>query len=129
MMRGSLIIPSQSEFLVLFQGPRTLKRGGALSDISTYQSPVFYQRGSGIFSLLRGIGRRVLPFLVKNVLPEALDMGRGVVADISSGKANMRQSLKARGITAAKGVARRVAGGRVKRKKKKDVSIKRMFFN
>lgn len=118
-MRAPLIIPTENEFLVLFQHPQILKKGGALSDIETFKSPIFYQRGSGIFSLLKGIGRRVLPFIIKNVMPEAVDLGRGIFQDVGSGKKNFRESLKHRGLAAVKGVARRATGGRVKKKKKR----------
>ena len=122
MMRRSFIIPSRDEFITLFDDPLVLNRGGALSDIATFQSPVLYQKGSGLFSFLKGIGRRAIPFIIKNVVPEALDMGKGIFDDVTSGQAKLKESLKNRGIRAVRGVARRATtrggGGRVKKKKK-----------
>jgi len=123
MMRATLITPSKDEYLALFENPRILKRGGALSDITTFQSPVLYQKGAGLFSFLRGIGRRAIPFIMKNVVPEALDMGKGILDDVATGRDNFKQSLKQRGLSALKGVGRRATttkgAGRIKKKKKK----------
>ena len=93
-----------------------------MDDITTFQSPVLYQKGAGLFSLLRGIGKRAIPFIVKNIVPEALDMGRRILEDVSSGQVKLKESLKDRGIKALRGVARRATvrgAGRVKKKKKK----------
>ena len=122
MMRTALVIPSKDEFITLFEDPLVLKRGGALSDITTFQSPVLYQKGAGLFSFLQGIGRRAIPFIIKNVVPEALDMGKRIFDDVTSGQVKLRDSLKNRGLRAVRGVARRATtrgGGRIKKMKKK----------
>ena len=121
-MRTALVIPSKDEFITLFEDPLVLKRGGGLSDITTFQSPVLYQKGAGLFSFLKGIGRRAIPFILKNVVPEALDMSRGVLEDVTSGQVKLKDSLKKRGIRAVRGVARRATtrgGGRIKKTRKK----------
>lgn len=105
MMRTALITPSKDDFFVLFDGSHFLKRGGGLSDITTFQSPIVYQKGGGLFSFLKGIGKRALPFIMKNVVPEALELGKGVFNDITSGQGQFKDSLKRRGMTALKGVA------------------------
>ena len=65
MMRRALVTPSKDEFLHLFGDGHILKRGGALNDITTFQSPVLYQKGAGLFSILKGIGKRAIPFIIK----------------------------------------------------------------
>ena len=121
-MRTAFLIPSKNEFITLFEDPLVLKRGGALSDITTFQSPILYQKGAGLFSFLKGIGKRVIPFIIKNVVPEALDMGKGVFDDVTSGQVKLKDSLKNRGMRAVRGVARRATtrgGGRIKKRKKR----------
>ena len=113
------MVPSTQEYLALFVQPRILKRGGGQSDISTFQSPIFYQKGAGLFSFLKGIGRRAIPFILKNVVPEAIDLGKAVLDDVASGNVKLKDSLKTRGVKALKGVARRTAGGgRIKKRRK-----------
>ena len=124
MMRTALITPSKDDFFMLFEDPHILKRGGALSDITTFQSPIVYQKGAGFFSFLKGIGRRAIPFIMKNVVPAALDMGKGVLDDVTSGQVKLKDSLKRRGIAALKGVARQATtrGGRIQKKKKRKIN-------
>ena len=122
MMRTAFLIPSKNEFITLFEDPLVLKRGGALSDITTFQSPILYQKGAGLFSFLKGIGKRVIPFIIKNVVPEALDMGKRIFDDVTSGQVKLRDSLKNRRLRAVRRVARRATtrgGGRIKKMKKK----------
>ena len=123
-MRTALITPSKDDFFRLFEDPHVLKRGGALSDITTFQSPILYQKGAGLFSFLKGIGRRAIPFIMKNVVPAALDMGKGVLDDVTSGQVKLKDSLKRRGIAALKGVARQATtrGGRIQKKKKRKIN-------
>lgn len=117
-MRTSLIIPSKEEFLSLFEDPHILKRGGSLSGISTFQSPIVYQKGAGLFSLLKGIGKRAFPFIMKNIVPEAMNMGTRVIDDVTRGR-KIKDALRQHGIQALKGVARRATmrGGRIKKRK------------
>jgi len=132
MMRTALVTPSKDSFLILIDDPHLLKRGGALSDITTFQSPILYQKGAGLFSFLKGIGRRAMPFIMKNVAPKAFDMGKGVLDDVTSGKVKLRDFLKSRGIKAFRGVARRATmrgGGRIQKKKENAVIIFYIYKN
>ena len=102
--------PTRSEYDVLF----AQSRGGGLDDIRVFIPP-HSGRGGGIFSVLSGFAKKAIPFLARTVVPEAIQMGKGVLSDVLEGK-RLRESLKNRGITAAKGVgARLVRGGRVTR--------------
>ena len=114
MMRAALVTPSKDEFLTLFRGPHLL-RGAGLSDITTFQSPILYQRGGGFFNILKGIGKRALPFIMKHVVPEALDMSKGILEDVTKGQVKLKDALRTRGTRALSGVARRAfsrGGGR-----------------
>ena len=120
MMRTDLMTPSKDEFLILFEDPHLLKRGGALSDITPFQSPILYQKGAGLFSFLKGISMRAMPFIMKSVAPEAFDMRKGVLDDVTSEKVKLRDSLKSRGIKALREVTCRTTmrGGRIRKKRK-----------
>lgn len=69
--------------------------------------------------MLSGIAKRAIPFLVRTVAPEAMQMGKAVLSDVLEGR-QLRESLRNRGITAAKGVGRRIIrGGRIMKKRTK----------
>ena len=96
----------------------TTKRGGALGDIRVFEAP-YHVRGSGLLSILRGIGRKAVPFLLKYVAPTAGRMVRDVFSDLEAGK-GVRSSLKSRGVSALKDVGKSVLGGkRVKQRKRR----------
>jgi len=119
-MRTPFIPPEADHYMILFQEPRLLSRGGGLDDIQTFKSPVIYQRGAGILSILGGIARKAIPFIVRNVLPPALNMGSRVLDDVSSGKKKIRESLREHGLAALSDVGNRVMrGGQRKTKRKK----------
>ena len=118
--------PTVRDFQLLFGGQSLARKGGALSDINVYRPESFYKRGGGILSILGGIGRTVLPFLRKFLLPVAGTMVSQVADDVSSGRSKLKGSLKTRGIDALKNLGSRVmAGGKkvkakiVKKKKKR----------
>ena len=69
-MRTALMTPSKEIFLILFVDLQLLKRGEALSDITTFESPILYRKGAGIFSFVKGIGRRAMPFIMKILYPK-----------------------------------------------------------
>ena len=50
--------PSEDDFLALFANPILLKSGGGLADITTFKSPVYYQKGSGLLSWMTGIAKK-----------------------------------------------------------------------
>lgn len=69
--------------------------------------------------MLSGIAKRAIPILVRTVAPEAMQMGKAVLSDVLEGR-QLRESLRNRGITAAKGVGRRIIrGGRIMKKRTK----------
>lgn len=116
-MRTSYLIPTSKEFDILFQD-RTRIVGGSLSDIQTFKSPIYYQRGSGIFSVLGSIARRSLPFLRKYILPAAGELIYGLSNDVSERK-NIKDSIKRRSMEAIKKIGTRVyKGGRARRNRK-----------
>ena len=76
------------------------------------------RRGGGLFNILSGIAKRAMPFLMKNVAPEAIKMGKNVLGDVIEGR-QLRHSLKNRGMQALEGVGKRVLrGGRVRKSKR-----------
>ena len=119
-MRVNYIPPSQAEFDQLFQ------KGGSIDDIRTYEVPYnYHQRGSGIFSILNGIARLTLPFLKRIILPSVGEFSSNVINDYSSG-VPIKESLKKRGVHAAKSIGKRImkGGGRRRMKKNKKKSRK-----
>ena len=117
-MRVTFTPPSETEFKQLFLSS-PLKKGGGLEDISIFQPRgIPHRRGSGIFSILSGVAKKVLPFLMKAAKPAAQEFGSSVVRDILK-KKSLRQSLKKNGIKALKKTGMRIVrgSGRVKKKK------------
>ena len=84
-MRVVYVQPSYKHYELLFAKLEKI-RGGSLHDIEYFKSPIVYQRGSGFFSSLAGVVRRVLPFLRGTVLPAAADMARNIAHDYSERK-------------------------------------------
>ena len=117
-MRVTFTPPSESEFKQLFLST-PLKKGGGLEDISIFQPRgIPHRRGSGIFSILSGVAKRVLPFLMKAAKPVAKEFGTSVVRDVLK-KKSIRQSLKKNGIKALKKTGMRLIRGSGKVTKKK----------
>ena len=117
-MRVTFTPPSETEFKQLFLSS-PLKKGGGLEDINIFQPRgIPHRRGSGIFSILTGVAKKVLPFLMKAAKPAAQEFGSSVVRDILK-KKSLRQSLKKNGIKALKKTGMRIVrgSGRVKKKK------------
>ena len=112
-MTYTFIPPSVDEFDNLFLGG--VGRGGGLGDIKIFHPVQRSRRGGGLFTFLGGLAKKAAPFLFRNVAPEVVRMGRGVLEDVIQGK-KIRSSLKNRGIEAIKGVGRRVTGGGVRRR-------------
>lgn len=120
-MRSTFIPPARHEFDTLFlESP---VRGGGLEDIRIFLPPPVQRgrRGGGIFNVLSGLAKKAIPFLMRNVAPEAMRMGKDVLGDVLDGR-DIRHSLKTRGVAALKGVGRRLVrggGGRVRKPKKR----------
>jgi len=120
-MRSTFIPPARHEFDTLFLESHV--RGGGLDDIRIFLPPPVQRgrRGGGIFNVLSGLAKKAVPFLMRNVAPEAVRMGKDVLGDVLEGR-NLRESLKTRGVAALKGVGQRLArggGGRVRKRSKK----------
>ena len=130
-MRVTFTPPSENEFKHLFLAS-PLKKGGGLEDISIFQPKgIPHRRGSGIFSILSGVAKRVLPFLIKAAKPAAQEFGSSIVKDVLR-KKPLRQSLKKNGIKALKKTGLRLVRGSGKMKKKKSKSsngYKRCIFD
>lgn len=131
-MRSTFIPPGRHDFDALFLESHA--RGGGLEDIRIFLPPPVQRgrRGGGIFNILSGLAKKAIPFLMRNVAPEAVRMGKDVLGDVLDGR-DIRHSLKTRGVSALKGVGqrlargggkgvrkrqRRVQGGRVRKRKK-----------
>lgn len=128
MTRVAFIPPSAAEFANIFDvSPIKIQRGGASSDIEIFKAPARSLKGGGLFSSLAGVVRKVLPFVAKAFVPAAVDMGQGVLKDLSKGRRNLKESLKKRGIKALKSGSRRLlsGGGRRRAKKKKKNTLKK----
>jgi len=95
--------------------------GGSVGTEPFYQSSLRRQRGAGIGGFFGAIGRRLLPFLQKHVLPSAMSAVRNVADDLLDGR-NLKESIKEHGIDAIKGVGKSVlnqSGSGFQRKRRK----------
>lgn len=118
-MRVTFTPPSENEFKQLFLST-PLKKGGGLEDISFFQPKgVPHKRGSGIFSVLSGVAKKILPFLMKAAKPAAQEFGSSVMKDILKKKKPLRKSLKKNGLKALKKTGLRIVRGSGKVRKKK----------
>lgn len=118
-MRIIFIPPSQNDFSQLFSITPLLK-GGGLDDITVFQPARRLRKGSGFFSLISGIAKRVLPFLFKAAKPAAKEFGKSVIEDVITKKRPIRQSLKENGVNALKqtGMNMLRGSGKVTKKRK-----------
>ena len=118
-MRVTFVPPSESEFKHLFLSS-PLKKGGGLEDINIFRPQgIPHRRGSGIFSVISGVAKKILPFLMKAAKPAAQEFGSSVVRDVLRKKKPLRQSLKKNGLKALKKTGMRLVRGSGKIKKKK----------
>src|SRR5262245_30467681 len=79
------------------------------SGLHAYEPTFRRQRGFGIGSIFRTIGRWLFPFAKKHILPNAVDMVKKVADDVMK-KGSLKESLKERGIEALKKTAASVIG-------------------
>lgn len=124
-MRSRYIPPSASQFAYLFSsnGENKKIRGGSLDNIKTFQSPVYYQKGSGFISVLSNIFRRSVPFLKSIFLPSLADYGRDVANDYSRG-VPLKKAAKSNALDAVKKLGSRIINGGRKKRKRKNKRIK-----
>ena len=119
-MRVTFVPPSENEFKQLFLSS-PLKKGGGLEDINIFRPQgIPHRRGSGFFSVISGVAKKILPFLMKAVKPAAQDFGSSVVRDVLR-KKTLSKSLKKNGIKALKKTGMRLVKGSGKIQKKKNI--------
>ncbi|HIP16932.1 MAG TPA: hypothetical protein EYG76_01315 [Methanothermococcus okinawensis] len=96
-----------------------------MGDISVYVPSGRAVKGGGLFSILAGLAKRAVPFLMRTIIPEGLNLAQNIVGDINSGTLN-RSNLKKRGLESLHNVGRRIVkGGRRKRTTKKKRTVNR----
>ena len=102
-MRVSYFTPLPQHYDAVFNNQEIISnRGGGLEDISLYK-----RRGSSLFSILRGLFKRTIPFLKRLILPEV-------------GSLPLRNSLKVNAMKSMKNVGSRIVKyGREKNNKTK----------
>lgn len=109
----------EKEFFKLYHPQQ---RGGAVGE----DGSVFFkaygsrQRGHGIGGIFGAIGRRLLPFIGKYVLPHAKTALERVATDVIHNKRNWKDSVKEHGVNALKGVGSSIftqSGSGVQRKR------------
>lgn len=115
-MRVTYTPPTAAQFDAIFKLNKSV--GAGLGDIRTFNSPVYYQQGGGLFSFIGNVIRKSLPFLKHILLPAAADVGRDMVHDYSNG-ISPKTSIKRRGVGLIKNIAKRAMGGGRKRKRGK----------
>lgn len=90
-------------------------RAGGIEDY-TLRSPQYYRRGGGLFSFVKGIGKQILPFISKYILPGVYSVGSNVLKDMGEQNGSLRDSIKRRGMEGLKEVATKIRkGGKRKR--------------
>ena len=130
-MRVQYTYPTAEDFLRLFsEGRHTIKtydhRGGGVGDIHTFESPLYYQRGSGIFSVIASLAKQTIPFLRNLFLPSVTDFANTVAQDYSKGT-DFKTAFKNRGMESLGKLVNRRGGGRGKKQiaKPKRLTIKK----
>lgn len=114
-MRYHFIQLSVREYDQIFDND-TIPRAGGGEKI--YRPPQYYHRGAGLFSFIRGIGKQVLPFISKYILPSLYNVGSNVLKDMGESKGSIGESLKRRGIQGVKEVASKIGARQGGRKRK-----------
>lgn len=117
-MRVAYNTPSVSEFENLFSDDNFRIKGGSLTDIQSYNAPVYIQRGSGVFGILGNLVRNSIPFIRRLILPAVSDFSQNVMHDYANGRP-MRQALKKHGISSIKKLGKQIIRGG----KRKNVKI------
>lgn len=110
-MRYAYIPISVEDYDSIFNSETIPEGGGGLDSIRVYNPSGHYAKGGGLWSFIKGVGRRVLPFLKKYVLPGLYNVGSSVVSDVSQGNTTLRDSLKRRGLEEVERAAGRAARG------------------
>ena len=95
-----------------------ITRGGGIEDITVYR-PSQYYRGGGIWSFMRGVGRRVLPFLKRFVLPGLFNVGSKVVDDVANDRGSVKDSIQRHGMDGVREVIGKATRGGGSKKKKR----------
>jgi hypothetical protein len=95
---------SEADFISLYD-PRRLQSGGA----EFYRANLARQRGAGIGSFFKSVGRFLLPLVQKHVLPHAVSTVRNVMNDVIEGK-NVGQAIKQHGLEGIKDVGKSIIG-------------------
>ena len=113
--------------------------GGVIGDIQLYHKKPFphilqadFHTGAGIFSFLRGLAKRSLPFIRRLILPEALNFTNNLIDTKLQNKKLNKETLKNLAKQSLKNIAskglsagnRRKCKRRSKKVKKKILSIK-----
>ena len=120
-MRYTYIPISVEDYDLIFNSETIPEGGGGLDSIRVYRPSGHYAKGGGLWSFIKGVGRRVLPFLKQYLLPGLYNVGSSVVSDVSQGNTTLRDSLKRRGleeVERAAGRAARGGGGSARRMKR-----------
>ena len=81
-MRVTFTPPSENDFKQLFLSS-PLRKGAGLEDISIFQPKgIPYRRGSGLLSVISGVAKKILPFLMRMAKPATKEFGHSVVRDV-----------------------------------------------
>jgi len=98
--------------------------------LAYYRPSILRQRGSGLGGIFGSVFRRLIPFArdillpaaKKYVLPHAEEAIGNIAGDLINGRSNIKDSLKANGITALKKIGKSVldqsGSGRPKKRKR-----------
>ena len=108
-MRVPFFVPSENDFNQAFLHTTNFS-GGALGDIR-----VFNQRGGSFFGVLSKVVRNAIPFLRSIILPEIGSLTKNITEDCGNHKP-FKESLRANAISSGRNVARKILGGRKKKK-------------
>ena len=94
-MRATFHPLARREFDTLFLERQT--QGSGLDYIRIFLPPPVPRgrRGGGIFTVLSGLAKKAVPFLLRNVAPEAIQMGKDVLGDVLEGH-RFHESVKQR---------------------------------
>ena len=125
-MRVTFVPPSENEFKHLFLSS-PLKKGGGLEDINIFRPQgIPHRRGNGIFSMISGAAKKILPFLIKAVKPAVREFGSSVVKDVLR-KKPIKKSLKKNGLKVLKKTGMRLVrgSGKIRKRKNKKINKKR----
>ena len=132
---------SESDYLKLFSGNNNSILGGALSDISVFETENYSnlfrknnRAGAGVYSFLSNIAKRSFPFLKKYILPEAINFGASLLERSKNNPSNKinKDDIKHLTKKSIKNIAKKVidsGGRRVKKKLSKKTTVKRQKKN